>query len=139
MDYVAHEGRLDAKMPDGKSSYRANLNVLARKGGTRAEEAIAELTARPLPDEMRYILNWHNELFGRCGVGMDGYDPLTWTSLHAWAEMTGRDPEPYEVDLLMNLDAIRRHPPKEEKPEADKTPSVRRTRIWRAPVRKGVS
>jgi hypothetical protein len=42
-------------------------------------------------------------------------NPVTWTTIDAWARRTGRDPLPHEIDALFALDAVMRSPRKEKK------------------------
>lgn len=46
------------------------------------------------------------ELHGRSGFTMEGVAPLSYTTITAWARLTRRSPEPWEVDVLLELDGI---------------------------------
>lgn len=51
-----------------------------------------------LSPEMRYIVDWYLEL--------QGAGPLTFTEIKSWAELTGNQPLPWEVEIIKNLDKI---------------------------------
>ena len=59
---------------------------------------------------MDYLYRWFTELYGRSGVGMSGVTALSYSTVYHWAVLTGRFPRPYEVEGLMALDAVARHP-----------------------------
>jgi hypothetical protein len=79
----------------------------------------AELAGPPVPPALQYLLEWLDELFGRSGATMDGLAPLSYTTVRAWAELTDRCPRPHEVQALLMLDAVRRHPPPDRGAEDD--------------------
>lgn len=66
---------------------------------------------------MRYLHTWHEELFGRSGVGMDGLAPLSYSTLAHWQATMHVTLLPHEVSALLLLDSVRRHPPKLENTE----------------------
>lgn len=103
MDAIRHEARLDAKQ-DG-TTLRAILTARAEKGDPSAFD---RLQAPDYPDSLDYLLGWSHELYGRSGVGMDGFAPLTWEALDAWARRTHRNPSPEECRALMQLDSAYR-------------------------------
>lgn len=133
VEYVAHHARLDAPAGGnggngGASSARAHLSRAleraresgassSRAGAARIARLEAQLAGPERPDALRYLLDWHHELHGRSGVGMDGFVPLTFTTIAAWAQLTERAPLPHEVAALLTLDTVRRNPP----PEAEET------------------
>ncbi len=41
---------------------------------------------------------------------MSGVAPLTYGTIADWARLTGTEPEGYEVEALLLLDAVMRHP-----------------------------
>ena len=72
------------------------------------------LDGPPMPEELRYLREWVQELYGRSGVGAVGVNPLTYTTIMDWAVLTDRSVQPHEVQALMALDAVMRFPdPKE--------------------------
>jgi len=53
---------------------------------------------------------------------MDGAAPLGYSTVADWSRLAGIDIEPHEVDALMALDAVMRHPAEDE-PEKDAEPA----------------
>lgn len=41
---------------------------------------------------------------------MHGFNRLTYQDIKAWAELTGRDPQPHEVAALLALDLVSLYP-----------------------------
>jgi len=58
----------------------------------------------PFPVPLAYVWSWFSQLHGARGAGF-GPCPLTWLDLDAWSRFTGNVPTPWEVELLMALDA----------------------------------
>jgi hypothetical protein len=58
------------------------------------------------PESLAYLLSWLRALNGRSGVGMNGFAPLTWSTLDAWARWTGNLPDPADIDALFLLDSV---------------------------------
>jgi len=118
--HVAHESRISKPAEDG-TAQREHLaqrvrQEIARHGEDhpRTHAAMALLDGPPVPSALNYLLEWSMELHGRSGTGMDGYAPLSFTSIEAWSRLTGRVIEPYEVHALLSLDDARRNPPLED-------------------------
>jgi hypothetical protein len=61
-----------------------------------------------MPEEVAYLYDWARELFGRSGVSQVGLCPLSHTEIAAWARLTDRNVEPYEVTALIAIDAVMR-------------------------------
>jgi hypothetical protein len=80
---------------------------LAARGNAAA---IAALWGPQIPEELEYLRDWAYELVGRSGVGMGGAAPLSYTTIRDWALLTHRRPAAWEVDALIRLDAVIRHP-----------------------------
>lgn len=56
---------------------------------------------------MDYLRRWAYELHGRSGyTGMGEVAPLTYATIAHWARLTRRSPEPWEIDFLLEADAI---------------------------------
>ncbi len=118
-DHVAHQARLDR--PDDKGfAERVHLvqrvERLTRVHGADHPQTLraqAELDGPDAPPALGYLLDWHHELYGRSGVTMDGLAPLSFATVDSWARLTDRAPLPHEVDALLVLDGVRRHPPTE--------------------------
>jgi hypothetical protein len=84
------------------------LEQAARRG--RAE-AIRELAGPDFPEALEYLYDWLYELHGRSGVGFNGFGPLTYETVMAWASLTGAAPSPLDVRALLTLDSILLSPP----------------------------
>ena len=117
--HVAHQARLDERVdgfPVRDHMVRRLLRLEASKGEEHPDtvKARREVDGPPAPDPLAYLLRWSWELYGRSGVGMDGFAPLSFTTIRDWATLTGRAVEPHEVHALLTLDAVRRNPPKQE-------------------------
>lgn len=108
MDFVRYEATLARPSATG-SAESAHLARAAASGRPTAATAILDAQP-PEPDALGYLLEWSRELHGRSGIGMHGADPLRYSEISAWATLTGREPAPHEVDALILLDAVRRHP-----------------------------
>lgn len=58
----------------------------------------AQLDGPKLPEELAYVWEWFREVFNG--------EPLTFTELYHWAQMTGKRPSGWEADLIKSLDRI---------------------------------
>lgn len=82
---------------------------MLEKGGPQAAQAEAELYGGPeLPEVLAYLWVWFLELDQTRQVTMAGLAALTYTDIKSWAELTGRKPQPHEVDALMKMDGTLR-------------------------------
>jgi hypothetical protein len=96
--YVAHETDLN-RTTDGVS-LRDVLTEKLRRG----EPVGAQLDGPDLPEPLFYLYEWSHELFGRSGVGPNGFAPLSYTTIRDWAILTGNDPSLDDVQALIRLD-----------------------------------
>jgi hypothetical protein len=55
---------------------------------------------------MGYLCDWLYELHGRSGMNEHGYAPLSWPSVAAWSQFSGRVPDRAEQDALFLLDSV---------------------------------
>lgn len=129
LEYARHEAILNMPDKDGlpaRETYKAAL-----KHGSR--EAAEMLEPREMPEGFEYLYDWSTQLIGRSGVGMSGLLPLSFTEIASWSILTGNTPTPDEVNALLALDSVMRHPEtkKKEEPEEQKMTPVA---AW--PVRK---
>ena len=53
---------------------------------------------------------------------MSGLAPLGYNTIQSWANLTGNNPAPYEIDALIMLDAAMMTPDDDAKPEEDEPP-----------------
>lgn len=63
-----------------------------------------ESSGPEFPELLAYLWHWFLEVIGGCAGGL-GPAAITWADLHAWSEMTGSRPEPWETAALMRLSA----------------------------------
>jgi hypothetical protein len=103
---VRHETRLSQPQKDGQP-LRAHLALAASRGIVRAREALA---GPPFPEALAYLLAWAYALHGRSGVGELGFAPLTYTTVADWSRLMGLAVAPHEVEALMQIDGVMRHP-----------------------------
>lgn len=85
-------------------------------GGTLRDQAHAAFRQRgfvpehlrslPIPTGTEYLWEWFNELQGARTSNGFGANPITYTEMAAWATLSGRDLEPFEVRLLKDLDLL---------------------------------
>jgi len=58
-------------------------------------------------DEMAmYLWEWFMELQRGRQYGMSGALPLSYSDMKAWAELTGKQPQHWEIDVLKQIDII---------------------------------
>jgi hypothetical protein len=72
--------------------------------------AAAALQGPEYPEHLLYLVGWMRSLVGRSGVGVSGAAPLSYREVLAWSALTGNSPSPWDVDALMVLDSVYRHP-----------------------------
>lgn len=59
------------------------------------------------PVAVEYLRRWLYELHGRSGyTGMGDIAPLSFTTIRDWSQLMQRSLEPWEVDFLLDADAI---------------------------------
>jgi hypothetical protein len=92
---------------------------LAEKGNAKAE---ALLAGPPLPTEISYLWDWYLELDyakperPHPEANIPG---LTYFEIKAWAELSYRNPEWFEVETLFDIDRAMRFPPPKDTPDDD--------------------
>jgi hypothetical protein len=64
--------------------------------------------ALPFPFELQHIWQWFDELSHARASNGFALMPIGWAEIHAWAVLTGAEPEPWEVRVLVRLDAAYR-------------------------------
>jgi hypothetical protein len=119
MRFAAADARLSrpASNRDGSPSedptpQRVHLETLAarcREAGRPIPEA-CRILDHAVPEPLEYLLGWFRELARTRRPGMAGIEPLGYVDVDAWARLTGRTPTPEEVEALLSLDAVTRHP-----------------------------
>lgn len=106
--FVAHEARM--RLPadkEGKFTVRQALESTAKRG---AQSAVEALRGPEMPEALEYLWDWFLELDRTRTAGMNGPDPLTYPVIESWARLTQRAPTPADVSLLLDMDAVMRHP-----------------------------
>lgn len=106
IEAVAHEGRM-RELQDGGKPARVHMENLVRQGRKTQDE----LDGPPVPDALEYLYRWLMELDRARDFGMSGPKLFTYPQVESWARLTGRDPEPHEVEALMHLGTVLLHPP----------------------------
>jgi hypothetical protein len=91
---------------------REHLEGLVARGPDKRgyAEHVAKLQGSEYPDCIEYMRDWLSELHGRSGVGMSGFNPLTYSTIAHWSRLTETRVESDEVRALILLDAIMLNP-----------------------------
>lgn len=83
---------------------RSHLEAVYRQTG-KIPARLAEIP--PMPEQLAYVWAWFCELErARTGNGF-GLNPLSYTEIKAWADLSGSNVEPWEVAVLKRFDAVR--------------------------------
>lgn len=59
-----------------------------------------------VPDEVAYIWAWFQELHAARGSSGFAPSPISYSEIFAWAQLTGREPEPWEIQVLKDIDMV---------------------------------
>lgn len=78
-------------------------------------KTLEELEGPPIPPQLDYLFDWLLELDRARDHGMGGPKPFSYPQLESWARLTGREPEPHEVEALIYLGLVLAYPPADEK------------------------
>lgn len=107
---MRHEAQLNApasaKDPT-LGTMRVHLESAAARGSALA---IARLEGPEPPEDLLYLLEYAEELARGRRYSVNGPEPIGWTDIHAWAQLTGRHPEPDEVHAILLIDAVLLNP-----------------------------
>ena len=87
-------------MKDGHS-YREHCEAAAKAHNAKAK---AELQGPELPAACAYVWTWFLELHQARSFHQFGSNPIGYAELQAWAGLTGRRLQPWEVAALRALD-----------------------------------
>lgn len=88
--------------------------TLARRGDVAAQRA---LEGPPFSEIMASVWGWFCELAPTRDVDMNGVRPFTYPMIESWARLTGRNPDPLEVEALFALDRANRFPEEPTEPD----------------------
>lgn len=102
---MAHDARLNKIQKDG-SPLRDHVAQAVSMG----RRDPSELDGPGMPDSMRHLWGWFQELAMVRSVGMNGANPINFGDIDAWARLTDREVLPHEVRALMRIDFETRHP-----------------------------
>lgn len=58
------------------------------------------------PHAVEHVWRWYCELGGARTSNGFGLNPISYSEIRAWADLTGADPTPWEVSLLKRLDMV---------------------------------
>ena len=88
-------------MDGGTVTKREHLKQIIKtykQVGKDYEKQEEEITVEPYPPETGYLLTWYYELKRAGGI--------TFTEIDSWARLYRRSVEPFEVEIIMQLDHI---------------------------------
>jgi hypothetical protein len=88
-------------------SVRTHLQKAADRGHLWS---IAQLDGPEVPEVLYYLLEYFEELALVRGMGMSGWNPIGYTEIMSWCQLTGRALDPHEVSGLVAMDAASRFP-----------------------------
>ncbi len=60
-----------------------------------------------MPGDLVYLWLWFCELDAARGGNGFGLNPLGFTEISAWAQLTRNSPQPWEIEVLRRIDAVR--------------------------------
>jgi hypothetical protein len=96
--FAEHQFRL-AERDDKGFTYREHLEGLSERKGM----GHPDLDGPPLPEAAAHVWRWYCEL-----AGTTGEDPIGYPDIDAWRRLTGRCLAPWEVAMLVRIDACGR-------------------------------
>ena len=99
-DAVREAVRLNATREDG-STLREHLENVERVTGKQQFDEPA------LPDGAEYLWGWFWDLDAGRGSNGFGLNPLSYSEMKAWAELTQQMLDPWEVSALRKMDMAR--------------------------------
>jgi len=70
-----------------------------------------------MPEVLVYLWDWFLQLDNARGGSGFGINPISYSEIQAWAQLLGIRPEPWEVEALKRVDAVRIRVSNEKKPE----------------------
>lgn len=65
-----------------------------------------ELVDNHLPDAIAHVWGWFVELSRTRTSGAVAANPISYTEIAAWSALTGRRPDPFEVECIAAIDAL---------------------------------
>lgn len=101
IEYAGHEFSLNARQKDG-ATLRDHLESVYRQTRIMPKE----LEPKELPYAISYLWEWFMELQRGRQYGMSGALPLSYSDIKAWAELTGKMPQCWEIDVIKQIDIL---------------------------------
>ena len=87
----------------GGQTLRAHLLSVYRQT-KKLPEKLAK--APRLPDAVKHVWEWFKDLSDARSSNGFGSNPIGYSGIKDWSEMTGEKPTPWEVKLLIKLDKV---------------------------------
>jgi len=103
--YARHARALARPRKDG-STLREHLERVAQMGGPHGARVAAQLAGPEFPEACAHVWTWFCALHGARSFGPNGPNPIGYAEIAAWARLTRRAPQAWEVDLLRELDGV---------------------------------
>lgn len=88
-------------MKDTKATLREHFTSVYNQTGVMPPELANE---KEVPPPVRYIWQWFEELHTARGGSGFGPSPISFCEIDAWARLTGRLPEAWEVQVIKDID-----------------------------------
>lgn len=92
---------------DKGATQRDHLLAAAKRGHL---EAIKALDGPYFPEVVGYLYAWFMQLNNGRRIGVNGPERITYADIYAWSVLTGNNPQPQEVEALMQVDAAYLYP-----------------------------
>ena len=86
----------------GGATAREHLEAVERRTGHRSKE----LDEAEIPKEATHVWQWFLELHSARGGNGFGANPISYTEMAAWSEITGNRPRQHEWMALRMLDSV---------------------------------
>jgi hypothetical protein len=102
----------DGSPSEDPTPQRVHLETLAKRCRDAGRPVHPECRVLDIvvPEPLEYLWDWFRELARTRRASMAGIEPLGYADVDAWARLTDRNPAPEEVEALLTLDVVTRHP-----------------------------
>lgn len=70
-----------------------------------------------MPEVLAYLWDWFLQLDNARGGNGFGLNPISYSEIQAWAQLTRIKPEPWEIEAIKRVDSVRIRVANEKKPE----------------------
>ena len=102
MNFAEAEFTLGVRQEDG-FTLKQHLLTAWKQSGKKPQELI---DAPPLPELTAYLWGYYQELHRRRVNYGWGHVPLSFSEVEAWARLTKRKLDPWELSALLDIDAV---------------------------------